>query len=176
MASLQTTIRQFRNYKGLAERALDQLNDESLLRASDAADNSLVVLVKHMHGNMLSRWTNFLTEDGEKAWRQRDEEFEHSEMTRAQLLELWNAGWSRMFETLEQLSEADLERTIQIRGEAMTAGDAIIRQTMHYAYHVGQIVQLCKQRAGDGWQSLSIPKGGSAAYNSAMQEHPIAKG
>jgi hypothetical protein len=126
--------------------------------------------VKHLHGNMLSRWTNFLSEDGEKPWRRRDEEFEHSPLGREELMRLWEEGWERVFSTLTSLSDEDLAGSIRIRGEQYSVMDAIIRQLMHYSYHIGQMILLCKMKAGDNWESLSIPKGGSAAFNSAMFE------
>jgi len=168
MSFLSTTITQFKHYKDLAEKAMAQLDDTSLLHEVEGADNSLTVIVKHLNGNMLSRWTNFLSEDGEKPWRRRDEEFEHSALTRNQLMELWEEGWQCMFSTLESLSDSELGQTVHIRGEASSAMDAIIRQLMHYSYHIGQIILLCKQQAGDTWQSLSIPRGGSAAYNATL--------
>ena len=168
MSFLTTTIRQFRHYKELAEGAMIQLDDAMLLHEAAGGNNSVVVIVKHLHGNMLSRWTNFLTEDGEKAWRKRDEEFEHASLSRVQLMQLWEEGWQCVFGALGDMTDADLERTVHIRGEASTAMDAIIRQLMHYSYHVGQIVLLCKQQVGENWRSLSIPKGGSAAFNAAM--------
>lgn len=169
MSFLTSSITRFKTYKQLAEKALAQVSDEALLQdGRNEADNSIVVIVKHMHGNMISRWTDFLTEDGEKPWRRRDEEFEHEALTRAELMALWESGWATVFATLESMNEADLARTVHIRKEPLEAMDAIIRQLMHYAYHVGQIILLCKQALGSNWQSLSIPKGGTAAYNAAM--------
>ena len=167
-AFLENAVRRFREYKTLAEKAMAQLSNDALLREGDDVNNSLVVIVKHMRGNMLSRWTNFLTEDGEKPWRQREEEFVHEHLTRERLTGLWEEGWTAVFDTLASLREEDLGRTIHIRTEPMTAMDGIIRQLMHYSYHVGQIILLCKQELGDGWQSLSIPKGGTAAFNATM--------
>ncbi len=168
-AFLENSTKRLREYKGLAEKAIAQLSDEALLHDADkAGGNSLAVIIKHMRGNMLSRWTNYLTEDGEKPWRQREEEFVHESLTRKRLMQLWEEGWATVFNTLSSLGEEDLGRTIHIRTESMTAMDGIIRQLMHYAYHVGQIILICKQELGDGWQSLSIPKGGTAAFNAAM--------
>jgi hypothetical protein len=167
MSFLKSAIRQFRHYKELAEKAMAQPDDAALLHEADGDNNSIVVIVKHMRGNMLSRWTNFLTEDGEKPWRTRDAEFNHETLTRANLLNLWEEGWACVFGTLESLTDADLTRTIHIRGEAMTAMDGILRQLAHYCYHVGQIILLCKQQA-DSWQSLTIPKNGSAAFNAGL--------
>lgn len=168
MNFLQNVISRFHEYKGLAEKAMAQLSDESLIHDVADGNNSIVVIVKHLRGNMLSRWTNFLTEDGEKPWRRREEEFVHEHLTREKLMLLWEEGWAQMFDTLESLTEADLSRTIHIRGAAMNAMEAIIRQVMHYSYHVGQIILLCRQELGDDWKSLSIPRGGTAAFNAVM--------
>jgi hypothetical protein len=169
MSFLQNSIARLQEYKRLAEKAIAQISDEALLHdAGGENNNSIVVIIKHMHGNMLSRWTNFLTEDGEKPWRQRDDEFEHEAMSREQLLTLWEEGWQCMFNALMPLTEEDLAKNVLIRGEKLTVTDAIVRQLMHYAYHIGQIVLLCKQEAAEGWASLSIPKGGSAAFNTSM--------
>lgn len=175
MDFLQSVITRFREYKSLAEKAMAQLSDAQLLHNAEDSDNSIVVIVKHMRGNMLSRWTNFLTEDGEKPWRQREEEFEHEELSRETLMNLWEEGWACLLNTLGSLRAEDLEHTVHIRREAMPAMDAIIRQVMHYSYHVGQIILLCKHQAGESWHSLSIPRGGTAAFNAAMeaQKGPI---
>ncbi len=169
MSFIQRSTAQFQQYKALAEKAMAQLPNETLLRdLPDADANSIVVIIKHMHGNMLSRWTAFLTEDGEKPWRAREEEFGHEAISREALLSVWNEGWDCVLATMRSLTDAELTRTIHIRTEPMTAMDGIIRQLTHYAYHVGQIVLLCKQQKGDGWQSLSIPRGGTAAFNAAF--------
>lgn len=153
-------ITRLREYKALAEKAMNQLSDDALLREPlHEGDNSLVVLVKHMHGNMLSRWTNFLTEDGEKIWRKRNDEFRHVGTTRERLMQLWEEGWTCFLSALESLQQDDLNRTVHIRQQPLSAGDAIIRQVMHYSYHVGQIILLCKQVKGNDWQSLSMPVG-----------------
>jgi uncharacterized damage-inducible protein DinB len=167
MRFLETAISQFRHYKELAEKAMAQISDEALLKECAPNNNSIVILVRHMHGNMLSRWTNFLTEDGEKPWRRRDEEFEHAAFSRAELMELWESGWQCLFGALGSLTDADLPQTIRIRAQEMSAMDAILRQLSHYCYHVGQIILLCKQSA-ESWQSLSIPRNESAAYNAAL--------
>ena len=173
MSFLQHSTKRLHEYKRLAEKAMAQLDDETLLRNAPEADgNSIAVIVKHMRGNMLSRWTNFLTEDGEKPWRQREEEFVHETLNREGLLQLWEEGWQCVFKTLAMLGDEDLARTIYIRKEPLTAMDAIIRQLMHYAYHVGQIILICKQAKADSWQSLSIPRGGTAAFNASMIAKP----
>jgi hypothetical protein len=123
-----------------------------------------------MHGNMMSRWTNFLTEDGEKEWRKRDDEFNVHPLSRQELLNRWNEGWKVLLDTLESLQEEDLEKTVTIRSQPLIVTDAILRQLAHYSYHVGQIVFLARWIKGSGWQSLSIPKGGSMAYNRELNQ------
>jgi len=167
---LQAAIKQFRQYKQLAENAFLQLTDSQLFIAVNEESNPVAVIVKHMWGNMLSRWTDFLATDGEKDWRQRDAEFENDLLTREEMMQKWEEGWSCLFAALQSLDSQDLERQVTIRSQALTVTDAIVRQLTHYAYHVGQIVYLGKMFAGDGWKSLSIPKGGSAAYLAAMQQ------
>jgi hypothetical protein len=162
---LQTAIRRLRYYKGLGEKTFEQLTDAQLHFAPNAASNSIAVIVQHMAGNMLSRWTNFLTEDGEKPWRQRDDEFEVHDYSRQQLLELWEKGWSCFLDALTSLTENDLLKTIYIREEPLLVIDAINRQLAHYPHHVGQIIYLGKLIKDNSWQSLSIEKGRSEAYN-----------
>lgn len=134
------------------------------------ASNSIAVIVQHMHGNMLSRWTNFLTEDGEKEWRNRDEEFEKQEQTKQGLFEMWEAGWDVFLGALASLREEDLLKTITIRSQPLLVIDAINRQLAHYSYHVGQLVYLGRWILDDQWQSLSIPKGASETFNAQMKE------
>ncbi len=165
---LEDSLAQFRQYKQLAERAMAQVNDEQLTAVLDGEMNSLAVIVKHMAGNMRSRWTDFLTSDGEKPDRDRDAEFEEPPVTREGLLEMWEAGWRCLFDTLESLSEADLTRTVRIRGEAHSVMQAINRQLTHYPYHCGQIVLLSKHFAHERWQSLSVPRGKSQEFNQRM--------
>jgi hypothetical protein len=155
---LEDSLELFRYYKGLAERAMAQVPDEQLFEAIDAENNSIAIVVKHMAGNMRSRWTDFLATDGEKPDRNRDGEFEAPPATRAELMEMWERGWAYVFAALEPLSDADLGRTVTIRGEAHSVMQAINRQVAHYANHVGQIVMLSKHFAGARWQSLTIPK------------------
>lgn len=162
---LKDSIAVFRQYKKLAERAMEQVTDEQLFIAIDAEANSIAIIVKHMVGNMRSRWTDFLTTDGEKPNRNRDSEFAEPPATRAALLAEWENGWSCVFSALEPLSDEDLGRTITIRGEAHSVMQAINRQLAHYPLHVGQIVLLAKHFAGDRWQSLSIPRNRSAEFN-----------
>src|SRR5580693_7179522 len=149
----------FRYYKKLAERAISQTSDEQLFAVLDGDMNSIAVIVKHMAGNMKSRWTDFLTSDGEKPGRDRDAEFSDPPATRAALLQLWEDGWQCLLGTLESLSDADLGRTITIRGEAHSVMQAINRQLAHYSYHCGQIVFLAKHLRADQWQILSVPLG-----------------
>jgi hypothetical protein len=162
---LEDALALLRYYKRLAERAMEQVSDEHLFAALDAEGNSIAVIVKHMAGNMRSRWTDFLTSDGEKLDRDRDSEFVDPPPTREALLQLWNDGWRRVFSALEPLTEADLARTVTIRGEAHSVMQAINRQLAHYPNHIGQIVLLAKHFAGDRWESLTIPPNRSAEFN-----------
>jgi Protein of unknown function (DUF1572) len=162
---LKDALDLFRYYKKQGERAMEQIPDASLFVAPDAVSNSIAIIVKHMAGNMRSRWTDFLTSDGEKPDRNRDTEFEDPPQTRAGLLALWEAGWKCVFAAVEPLSDVDLTRTVYIRTEKHSAMQAINRQIAHYAYHVGQIVYLARSFAGERWNSLSIPKGKSAEFN-----------
>jgi hypothetical protein len=155
---LEDSLELFRYYKKLAERAIEQVADEHLFQAIDEENNSIAIVVKHMAGNMRSRWTNFLTTDGEKPDRDRDSEFVTPPATREALLDVWERGWTHVFEALEPLSDADLRRTVTIRGEAHSVMQAIHRQVAHYANHVGQIVMLAKHFAGARWVSLTIPR------------------
>jgi hypothetical protein len=162
---LEDCLALFRQYKGLAERAMAQITDEQLFATLDPESNSIAIIVKHLAGNMRSRWTGFLTTDGEKPDRRRDVEFIDPPPTRRDVLEAWEDGWKRLFETLESLSEEDLKRTITIRGEAHSAMQAVNRQVAHYGLHVGQIVLLAKHFAGSGWKPVSVPRGQSAEFN-----------
>jgi hypothetical protein len=162
---LEDSLSLFRYYKDLAERAMAQLTDEELLEVPDSESNSIAIIVQHMSGNMLSRWGEFLTTDGEKPGRDRDAEFECPPATRAALMEAWEAGWRCLFNALEPLSEADLQRVVSIRGEAHSVMQTINRQVGHYAYHCGQIVFLAKHLRSGEWQSLSIPRRKSAEFN-----------
>ncbi len=155
---LEDALAIFRQYKKMAEAAMAQVSDEELFRPLDEEGNSIAILVKHMAGNMRSRWTNFLTTDGEKPDRNRDTEFETPAASRAELLRVWEDGWRLVFEAVGGLREADLGRTVTIRGEAHSVMQAIQRQVAHYAVHVGQIVLLAKHYRGREWTSLSIPR------------------
>jgi hypothetical protein len=162
---LEDSLTLFRYYKNLAERAMAQVTDEELLAVLDDEMNSIAVIVKHMAGNMRSRWTDFLTSDGEKPDRQRDTEFVDPPSTREALLAAWEEGWQCLLGTLEALSEQDLQRTVTIRGEAHSVMQAINRQVAHYSYHCGQIVFLAKHFKHGEWQSLSVPRRKSAEFN-----------
>jgi hypothetical protein len=161
---LQDSIGLFRYYKKLGESALAQCPDAGLFTTLDKEGNSIAIIVKHMAGNMRSRWTDFLTTDGEKPNRDRDSEFEEPPKTRADLFTVWDAGWKIFLDALEGLSDADLSKTVTIRGEAHSVMQAINRQVAHYSSHIGQIILLAKHFAGDGWKSLSVPKKGSAQF------------
>jgi hypothetical protein len=165
---LESSIQQFRDYKSLAEKTFVQLQDNDFHYQPNDVTNSIAINITHLHGNMLSRWTNFLTEDGEKEWRQRDDEFEIHQYSKEKLLQLWEQGWQTVFNTLESLNAEDLGKTIYIRTKPITVIDAIHRQLTHYAYHAGQIVMLGKIIKGSAWQTLSIAKGQSATFNSSM--------
>lgn len=165
---LEDSLALFRHTKKLAEGAMDQLSDEELFTALDDEMNSIAIIIKHMTGNMRSRWTDFLTTDGEKPDRNRDSEFVAPPKTRAELLKLWNAGWQIVFDALEPLSDADLERKVTIRGEPHSVMQAINRQIAHYSYHVGQIVFLAKHFKSAEWKSLTVPRNKSAEFNAKV--------
>lgn len=162
---LEDSIGLFRHYKRLAEGAIAQISDAELYVSLDPEMNSIAVIAKHMAGNMCSRWTDFLTTDGEKPWRDRDCEFELPPEGRGALMELWERGWATLFGALEPLTEADLARTVTIRGEAHSVMQAINRQLAHYPYHCGQIVFLAKHLKHANWQSLSVPRKQSQEFN-----------
>jgi hypothetical protein len=162
---IKDAVSLFRYYKRLAERAMEQVADEQLFAVLDREGNSIAVIVKHMAGNMRSRWTDFLTTDGEKPTRDRDGEFVDPPATRKDLLAAWEDGWNRLFTALEPLTDTDLGRTVTIRGETHSVMQAINRQLAHYPHHVGQIVLLAKHFACDHWQSLSVPRNKSAEFN-----------
>lgn len=159
-------LREFQRLKSLADGAISQCSDEQFFAMPTPTDNSVAVIVKHVGGNLVSRWTDLLTSDGEKPGRNRDLEFEILPAdSRAQLLDLWERGWSALFTALNSLTDADMARSIQIRGESLTLLQAANRQLTHYSYHVGQIVYVAKHFNGAAWKSLSIPRGGSAQFN-----------
>lgn len=164
---LPNTIKLLKHSRHTAEQTFEQLADEQLFWKPVPNANSIANIVNHLSGNMLSRWTNFLTEDGEKSWRNREHEFEDELQTREELILRWNKGWNCFLGALENLTEPDLPKTIYIRNEAHTVVDAIQRQLAHYASHVGQIILMGKIQKGAEWKSLSIPKGKSDNYNQA---------
>ena len=162
---LEDSLSLFRYYKKLAEDAMAQVTDAELTVMLDGEMNSIAQTVKHMAGNMRSRWTDFLTSDGEKPDRQRDTEFVHPPATRAELMKLWEEGWDCVWRALGPLNESDLARTVTIRGENHSVTQAINRQLAHYAYHIGQIVLLAKHFRNEQWKSLTVPKNRSADFN-----------
>jgi hypothetical protein len=168
---IDEAAREFRRIKALAEKALAQVADEDFTASPRPIDNSLAVVVKHVAGNLKSRWTDFLTTDGEKPDRQRDTEFElDARDTRAALMASWEDGWARLFEALGAAAATDPTRTVTIRGEPHTIVRAVNRQLSHYAYHAGQIALLARHYAGQKWETLSIPKGQSEAFNNRMRK------
>ena len=171
-------IQSFRNYKSMAERAMEQVSDEEFLTAIDDEANSIGTIVKHIAGNLVSRWSDFLTADGEKPNRNRDTEFELIGDTRESLMEFWERGWEELFNALLPLTADDFSRTVTIRGEPHTIIEAINRQLTHYAYHIGQIVLLAKHFRSSEWKTLSIPKNRSDEFNkylAAKQEGGVEK-
>ena len=163
-------VKSFRNYKKMAERAIEQVGEEEFFALVDAEANSIAVIVKHIAGNALSRWTDFLTSDGEKDFRNRDIEFELIDDTRESLMEFWERGWLALIDNLEPLTVDDFSRTITIRGEPHTVVEAVNRQMTHYAYHIGQIVLLAKHFKSAEWKTLSVPKNKSAEFNQFLAE------
>jgi hypothetical protein len=172
---LEDALEVFRYYKKLAERALAQVADEDLFTTLDDESNSIAIIVKHMTGNMRSRWTDFLTTDGEKPNRNRDSEFIGPASTRAALTADWEEGWARVFAAIEPLTEGDLSRTVTIRGEAHSVMQAINRQLAHYPHHVGQIVLLAKHFAGDRWQTLSVARNRSVEFNRKVEAGELSQ-
>ena len=167
---LESVIKRFLTYKTLGDMTFAQLEEKDFYYAPSEESNSIAVIIQHMHGNMISRWTNFLTEDGEKEGRNRDEEFSPPSATKDELITLWEKGWRTLLETLASLREEDLLKTITIRHEPLIVIDAINRQLAHYPHHVGQIVYLGKMIRDAHWRSLSISKGASHAFNTDMEQ------
>lgn len=163
----------FRNYKKMAERAVEQVSDEEFFALIDAESNSIALIIKHIAGNLHSRWRDFLTTDGEKADRNRDTEFEIIEDSREGLMNAWNDGWQTLFDSLEPLTLADFSRTISIRGEPHTVVEAINRQLTHYSYHIGQIALLAKHFKSSEWRTLSVPKNRSAEFNEFLAKKQL---
>lgn len=162
---LDSARRLFQYYRGLGDKALAQIGDEHIHWQPSPESNSVAVIVKHLVGNMLSRFTDFLNSDGEKPWRNRDAEFENDYADKTELLAAWQSGWDCLFAAIDPLTEAQLGAIVYIRNEGHTVLEALNRQLAHYPYHVGQLVYLCRLLAGEKWESLSIPKGGSQGFN-----------
>lgn len=169
---LHSAIKEFEYYKQLGEKALDQIPDDKLTWQFNSETNSAATIIKHLWGNMLSRWIDFLTTDGEKEWRQRDAEFENDINSREEVMKKWNEGWAAVFNAIKPLTPKDLEKIVYIRKQSHTVVEAINRQIPHYAYHVGQIVQIGKMAQGEQWKSLTIPKGQSNAFNAEKFSKP----
>lgn len=161
---LENSIQVFKQYQLIAEKAMNQIDEAAYHAKPNEESNSIANIIQHLHGNMLSRWTDFLTTDGEKAWRNRDGEFEDKTLTKAELMTLWAKGWECLYTTLGALEISDLDKTITIRNQPQSVLEAIQRQIAHYSYHVGQIVFLCKMQLNHPWKSMSIPKGKSDNY------------
>ena len=170
MSTLESLRAEFRRYKTLADRAVVQVADADLHTPLGPDENSLAIILAHMGGNLRSRFTDFLTSDGEKEWRNRDEEFIEKEIDRKELLEIWERGWACLFDAIDPLNDADLARIVTIRGEPHTVAKALTRALGHAAYHSGQIVQLARHFAGPNWRTLSIPRGKSEQYNRHMRD------
>lgn len=166
---LESAHKRLAYYKELGDKTFAQLTDADFYRQPDTASNSIAVIIQHMSGNMLSRWTDFLTSDGEKNWRNRDTEFdENTQVSKAGLIAMWNKGWDCCLQAIGSLAEADLLSTIYIRSEGLIVADAINRQLAHYPYHVGQIVYIGRWIKSTDWKNLSIPKNQSQAFNDGM--------
>ncbi len=172
---LEAIQKQFKYYQSLGKKTIAQLPEEKLFWQFNDDSNSIAIIVKHLWGNMKSRWTNFLTEDGEKEWRQRDAEFVNDIKTKEELLIKWHEGWKCLFEALENINEDNFDQPIYVRNIEHSITEAINRQLAHYSYHIGQIVFLGKMITGRQWQSLSIPKGKSSAYNEKQFAKPKHK-
>ncbi len=169
---LNSVKKQFEYYKMLGDKTFSQLSDNDFFWQFNAESNSIATIVKHLHGNMLSRWTDFLTTDGEKTWRIRDEEFEEVITTKQEVIAEWESGWQCLFDALNSLTDNDLERIVYIRNMGHSVVEAINRQLAHYPYHIGQIVFIGKILADNNWQSLSIPRGNSQVYNAEKFSKP----
>ena len=173
---LQSAIKRLSYYKELGDKTFAQLNDADFHYQPNDTSNSIAIIIQHMAGNMLSRWTDFLTSDGEKDWRNRDTEFEAQQLNKQQLIELWNKGWQCFLGTLQSLTSDDLLKTIHIRSEGLLVVDAINRQLAHYPYHVGQIIYIAKIIIDNNWQNLSVAKGQSDEYSRQIKteakKHP----
>lgn len=161
-------LKRFQYYKDIGDKTLPQLSEDQFFWQYNQESNSIAIIIKHLAGNMLSRWTNFLTEDGEKDWRNRDLEFTNTFKTKDEVLEYWEKGWRCLFEALEQITDENISSTIYIRGEAHSVLDAVFRQLAHYPYHIGQIIYIAKMMKNQDWQTLSIARNKSADFNQEM--------
>ncbi|ALX50669.1 DUF1572 domain-containing protein [Lentibacillus amyloliquefaciens] len=161
---LKVVQERFKSVKDLGDKTINQLSEDDIHWHLNGASNSVAVIAKHLSGNMVSRWSNFLNSDGEKSYRNRDQEFENDIPSKQELIAVWEKGWNTLFETLNGLEDQDMIKTVYIRGEGHTVLEAIERQMAHYAYHVGQIVYIGKQIKDENWETLSIPKGKSEEY------------
>ena len=164
----KSTLKEFKNYKSLAEKSFAQIDEQDFYKSTDENSNHIATIILHMHGNMLSRWTDFFTSDGEKEWRNRDAEFETILFSKEELLNKWEQGWKCLLDVIENLEETDLNKTIYIRKEPHHVIEAINRQIAHYSYHVGQIVYIAKEIKKENFKSLSIPKNKSVEFNQKM--------
>ena len=173
---LASIEKQFQYYRTLGDRTFAQVSDEDLFWQYNPESNSIAIIVKHIWGNALSRWTDFLNSDGEKEWRQREAEFDADISSRQEMLAKWNEAWECLFKAIELLTEEHLSQIVYIRNQGHTVTEALNRQLAHYAYHVGQIVYLGRMRRGKDWQSLSIPRGGTAEFNRKKFSQPKQEG
>jgi len=162
---LSSIFKQFKYYKSLGDKTFEQLTEEQIHRQYNTESNSVAIIVKHIVGNMLSRWTSFLTQDGEKEWRNRDQEFKDTYSDKKEMIQAWDKGWNCLFDAIKPLTEEELEQIIYIRNQGHTITEAINRQLAHYSYHIGQLVFLGKMITNNNWKPLSIPKGKSKSYN-----------
>ena len=164
---IPTIAQRFKAYKKLGDDTFKQLQEQDFFFSPSAESNNIAIIIQHFYGNAMSRFTDFLTTDGEKSWRNRDAEFEPMDCSKQDLISFWNTGWHQVLTTIEALTEDDLTKTVLIRSEPLVVFDAVLRQLAHYAYHVGQVVYIGKQIRNSSWKSLSIPRGKSTEYNQA---------
>ena len=168
-------LKRFQYYKNIADQTFEQLEEPQLFWQYNPESNSIATIVKHISGNMISRWTNFLTEDGEKEWRNRDAEFENDIQSKAEMLEMWEKGWLVLFDALNQVNDANINSIILIRGEKISVVDALLRQLAHYPYQIGQIIYLAKMLKNDDWKTLSIARNKSQEYTELLKKQNSAE-
>ena len=168
-------LNRFQYYKNIADQTFEQLEEPQLFWQYNPESNSIATIVKHISGNMISRWTNFLTEDGEKEWRNRDAEFENDIQSKAEMLEMWEKGWLVLFDALNQVNDVNINSIILIRGEKLSFVDALLRQLAHYPYHIGQIIYLAKMLKNDDWKTLSIARNKSQEYTELLKKQSSAE-